>query len=84
MRKQTKIRQSRKLIKKKRTTDEEGEDWSNEIKEDIDPYLLKLYQNIGTYTIFEFQKVHIDDMNARYPIWMIVFLGSRVAPAASL
>ena len=35
----------------------------NELSENIDTYVLKLYPNIGTYTIFEFHYVHTDNIS---------------------
>ena len=35
----------------------------NELNENIDTYVLKLYPNIGTYTIFEFHYVHTDNIS---------------------
>ena len=35
----------------------------NELSENIDTYVLKLYSNIGTYTIFEFHYVHTDNIS---------------------
>ena len=35
----------------------------NELSENIDTYVLKLYPNIGTYTIFEFHYVHTDSIS---------------------
>ena len=35
----------------------------NELSENIDTYVLKLYPNIGTYTIFEFHYLHTDNIS---------------------
>ena len=35
----------------------------NELSENINTYVLKLYPDIGTYTIFEFHYVHTDNVS---------------------
>ena len=37
----------------------------NELNENIDTYVQKLYPNIGTYTIFEFHYVHTDNIRIK-------------------
>ena len=46
----------------------------NELSENIDTYVLKLYLNIGTYTIFEFHYVHTDNISVYISISISIYL----------
>ena len=45
----------------------------NELSENIDTYVLKLYPNIGTYTIFEFHYVHTDNISVYTYIYIYLY-----------
>ena len=45
----------------------------NELNENIDTYVLKLYPNIGTYTIFEFHYVHTDNISVYIYIYIYTY-----------